>query len=112
MLVYASSHVADLVKRYDALLEELYRARRAFAGLAQVLVNPVTVRFRPDAPPGYGTSYDMSKVQLPDPERLGEAIYEWQSIRAKLVKLLADPATDKQSCLFLDSKLHVRVGAC
>ncbi len=112
MLVYASAHVVSLIERYDALLEEIYRARRAFARHAQVLVNPVTVRFREDAPAGYGTGYDMSEAYLPDLKRLGDVVYEWQSIRVELVKLLADPATDKQSCLFLDSKLHVRAGAC
>ena len=112
MLVSASPRVTDLVKQYDAFLEEIFRARHAFAYLAQVLINPVTVRFRLDTPPGYGTSYDMSETQLPDLKRLGDVIHQWQTIRVELVKLLADPATDKQTRLFLDSKLHVRVGAC
>ena len=112
MLVYASPHVSVLIKQYDALLEEIYRARRTFANLAQVLINPVTVRFGSEAPRGYGTSYDMSTAQIPDLKSLGKAIYEWQEIRTELIKLLTDPSTDKQSRLFLDSKLHVRVGAC
>ena len=45
MLVSASPHVTDLVKQYDALLEETFRARHAFAYLAQVLINPVGSRF-------------------------------------------------------------------
>lgn len=112
MLSHASPHVVDLVRRYDGLLEEIFHARQTFAKLAQVLTNPVTVRYRADAPPGYGTSYDMSGTQLPDLTKLGDEIYEWQGIRAELIKILADPATDRQSCLYLDSKLHVRVGAC
>ena len=112
MLVQASPKVVDMVSRYDRSAEEVHKARKQFAHISQVLVNLVTVRFRADAPPGYGTTWDMSKTELPDLKKLGDQIHEWQSIRAEMIKMLADPATDDQSCMFLDSKLHVRAGAC
>lgn len=104
-----SPEAADLVKRYDALLEEVHRARQKLTHMAAVLANPVTVRYRDDAPPGYGTSFDMSQYDSPDLDRLGDALYEWQEIRQKLIDMLADPALDEQTALYLDSKLHVHV---
>ena len=112
MKVDAPPRVVELVQRYDQLVEDIHNVRMTFAHLSQVLINRVTVRFRPDAPPGYGTTWDMSNTQLPDLKELGDNIYEWQTIRAEMIKLLADPSTDKKSCLYLDSKLHVRAGAC
>lgn len=109
MVIQASPRVAALVRRYNKLQEEIHSARRTFAQMAEALVNPITVRLRADAPPGYGTTYDMSKTKLPNLKELGQKICEWQSIRAQLISILEDPATDKQSVLFLDSKLHVRV---
>ena len=104
-----SPEAAELVKRYDALLEEVHRCRQKLGHMAAVLANPVTVRYRNDAPPGYGTSFDMSQYDAPDLERLGDALYEWQQTRQKLIDLLADPDLDEQTALYLDSKLHVRV---
>ena len=112
MKVDAPYRVVELVQRYDQLVEEIYDVRKAFTHLSKVLINLVTVRFRPDAPPGYGTTWDMSDAQLPDLKELGDKIFEWQTIRSQMIKLLADPSTDEKSCLYLDSKLHVRVGAC
>ena len=106
-----SPKAAQLVRRYDELLEEVHRFRQQLTHMSAVLANPVTVRYRADAPLGYGTSFDMSKQQPPDLKRLGDALYEWQESRQALIDMLADPETDEPTALFLDSKLHVRVMA-
>ena len=103
-----SPRAAGLVKRYDQLMENVFRVRQQLTHMSAVLANPVTVRYRPDAPPGYGTSFDMSKYTAPDLKQLVDWLYGWQEARQEMIEMLADPKTDAQTSAYLDSKLHVR----
>ena len=112
MKIDAAPEIVKLIEKYDDLHDDIHKSRLVFAKMAQVLINPVTVRFRADPPTGYGLSFDMSKAELPDLKQLGDKIHEWQKIRQNLIRILADPKTDKKTCLYLDAKLHVRNRGC
>ena len=107
-----SSEAKRLLERYDLLLEDIYRVRKELAEMANVLKNMVTVRYRPDAPPGYGLSHDMSRSEIPDLERLGRVIYDWQLNRKAMVDLMLDPETDEHTARHVDKKLHPRTISC
>ena len=55
--------------------------------------------------PAMGLRLICRDTTPPDLDRLGDALYEWQEIRQKLIDLLADPDLDEQTALYLDSKL-------
>lgn len=112
MKIDAAPEIVKLIGKYDELHDQIHKSRLVFAKLAQVLINPVTVRFRPDPPTGYGLSFNMSAAELPDLKQLGDKIHEWQKMRQELIRILADPKTDKRTCLYLDAKLHVRIRGC
>jgi hypothetical protein len=107
-----SPKAAQLVKRYDELLEEVHRFRQQLTHMSAVLANPVTVRYRADAPPGYGLAHDMSNARIPDMQQLGDVVHEWQIVRGEMVDLMLDPETDERTSRHLDKKLHPRTIAC
>ena len=101
-----------LIWKYDLLLGEIYSVRKRLQHMADVLKNPTVVRYREDAPPGYGLTYDMSQARIPDMARLGELVHEWQVNRRDMIDLLLDEATDEDTVRFLDKKLHPKAIAC
>ena len=109
---HVSAPAARILREYDRLLEEIYRVRQELKHMADVLKAPAVVRYRPDAPPGYGLVHDMSNARIPDMQQLGDVVHEWQLVRGEMVELMLDPETDERTSRHLDKKLHPRTIAC